>query len=68
MAKNHPANHLTTCGTVQYNDVMPTKKQAFTFRLSAEAIKMIREYAEANGLSQTAVVEMAVRRLVKGGK
>jgi hypothetical protein len=42
---------------------MPTDKGPTSFRLSDVAREMIGELAAALGLSQTAVVEMAVRKL-----
>ena len=44
---------------------MPAPKQATSFRLSDEALMLIRELAVSLGVSQAAVVEMAVRKLAK---
>jgi predicted DNA-binding protein len=46
---------------------MPTK-QSTSFRLSDEALCLIRELSESLGLSQAAVVEMAVRKLAREEK
>lgn len=46
---------------------MPTK-QSTSFRLSEEALSLIRELSERLGLSQAAVVEMAVRQLARERK
>jgi hypothetical protein len=43
---------------------MPTK-QATSFRLSDEALTLIRELSAALGVSQAAVIEMAVRKIAK---
>lgn len=40
-------------------------KQATSFRLSEEALETIRGLSEELGVSQAAVVELAVRRLAK---
>lgn len=40
-------------------------KEPTSFRLSGEALSLIRELAERLGLSQAAVVEMAVRLLAE---
>lgn len=43
-------------------------KQSTSFRLSGEALSLIRELSERLGLSQAAVVELAVRKLAKAEK
>jgi hypothetical protein len=43
-------------------------KQSTSFRLSDEALCLIRELSESLGLSQAAVVEMAVRKLAREEK
>jgi predicted transcriptional regulator len=40
-------------------------KQPTSFRLSPEALSLIRELAEKLGVSQAAVLEMAVRKMAK---
>ena len=40
-------------------------KQAVTIRLSGEAKRLLIELAQRLGISQTAVLELAVRRLAK---
>lgn len=42
---------------------MPDNKQPTSFRLSPEALALIREMAEKMGLSQASVLELAVRKL-----
>lgn len=42
---------------------MATKKQATSFRLTPEALSLIRELSEKMGVSQASVIEMAVRIL-----
>ena len=39
------------------------KKEAVSFRLSPEAVQIIRDLAKKLGVSQADVVEMAVRKL-----
>ncbi len=46
---------------MRYNVVM-TKKEAISFRLTPEAIAMIKELAKKLGVSQADVLEMAVRK------
>ena len=50
--------------TVLYNPCM-TRKEAVSFRLSPEAVQIIRDLAKKLGVSQADVVEMAVRKLEK---
>jgi hypothetical protein len=40
-------------------------KQSRNFRLSPEALALIRELAERLGVSQAAILEMAVREFAK---
>jgi hypothetical protein len=40
-------------------------KEATSFRLSPEALELIRELAQKLGITRTAVVELAVRRIAK---
>lgn len=42
-----------------------SKKVSMGFRLSPEAVSLIRKLAEDNGVSQVAVVEMAIRKFAK---
>jgi hypothetical protein len=44
---------------------MPTEKQSTSFRLSDDARRLLAALADALGLSQAAVIEMAVRQLAK---
>jgi hypothetical protein len=39
-----------------------------SFRLSPEALALIKQLAEALGLSQAAVLELAIRRLARSEK
>jgi hypothetical protein len=41
------------------------KKEATSFRLSPEALRLTKEMADRFGLSQAAVIEMAVRMLAE---
>jgi len=41
------------------------EKQPTSFRLSPDALALLRELAERLGLSQASVIELAVRRLAK---
>jgi hypothetical protein len=43
---------------------MPTK-QSTSFRLSDEALTLIRELSTSLGVSQAAIIEMAVRKLAR---
>jgi len=40
-------------------------KIAISFRLSPEAIRLLQKLAKENGISQTAVLEMAIRELAR---
>jgi predicted DNA-binding protein len=40
-------------------------KQAISFRLSPEAIELIKELAKKLGVSQADIIELAVRKLAK---
>lgn len=42
------------------------KKGPTSFRLSPEALRLIKELSERLGLSQASVVELAVRKLASG--
>lgn len=42
-----------------------SKKTSVGFRLTPEAVSLIRQLASDNGISQAAVIEMAVRKLAK---
>ena len=39
-----------------------------SFRLSEEAVRLIKQMADQTGLSQAAIIELAVRELSKSGK
>lgn len=43
-------------------------KQPFHTRLSEEALRLLKTLAEQKGISQTAVIELAVRELAKKEK
>lgn len=47
---------------------MEKRNNPISFRLSAEAMKLIKQMADQTGLSQAAVIEVAVRELSKTGK
>ncbi len=47
---------------------MTLDKQPTSFRLSAEALSLIREMSEKLGVSQAAVLEMALRKMAKEEK
>lgn len=49
---------------MRYNPCM-ANKTATSFRLTPEAIALIKELAEKLGVSQADIVEMAVRKLAK---
>lgn len=53
---------------MQYNLAMEKRNNPISFRLSAEAMKLIKQMADQTGLSQAAVIEVAVRELSKTGK
>ncbi|WP_172600141.1 ribbon-helix-helix protein, CopG family [Sulfuricystis multivorans] len=40
-------------------------KQATSFRLSAEALRLLKLLADAKGISQASVIEMAIREMAK---
>jgi predicted transcriptional regulator len=40
-------------------------KQRMSFRLSDEAVSLLDKLAQANGISMTAVLEMAIRQAAK---
>ena len=44
---------------------MPTDKPATSFRLSEEGKAILAELSRVLGVSQTAVIEMAIRRLAR---
>jgi hypothetical protein len=46
---------------------MPSEKPAVSFRLSESVRDLIRDLARHHGLSQAAVVEIAVRELARRG-
>lgn len=52
---------------MRYNQVM-RNKEAVSFRLTPEAIALIKELAKRLGVSQADIVEMAVREFVKKQK
>jgi predicted transcriptional regulator len=44
---------------------MPTEKRSTTFRLSEEARDLLEQLAQRHGITQTAVLEMAIRDLAR---
>lgn len=42
-------------------------KQPTSFRLSEEAIRLLKLLADAKGISQASVIEMAIREMAKKG-
>ena len=42
-----------------------SNKTATSYRLSAEALSLIKKLAKEHGISQASVIEMAVRKLAK---
>lgn len=51
-------------GNMKRKSIVSTKKSA-SFRLSQTCIKMIKQLSECNGISQSAVIELAIRAEVK---
>ena len=43
-------------------------KNATSFRLSEEALRLIKLLAESKGVSQAAIIEMAIREMAKKEK
>jgi hypothetical protein len=46
---------------------MPSKKRALTFRLSVEAVGLLRKLSQEHGVAQSAVVEASVRHMARWG-
>jgi hypothetical protein len=44
---------------------MPTEKRSTTFRLSEDARAFLEQLAVLHGISQTAVLEMAIRQMAR---
>lgn len=53
---------LVLCGVLPYNNNM---KIHISFRLSEEAIRLIKLLAEKKGVSQASIIEMALREMAK---
>ena len=55
---------FATYCAMRYNEHM-VNKQAISFRLTPEAIALIKELAKKLGVSQADIIEMAVRKFAK---
>lgn len=50
------------CGVLPYNRTMKTH---ISFRLTEEAIRLLKLLAENKGISQAAIIEIALREMAK---
>ena len=60
--KRRPLHCLTM---LNFRYTMPNMKQSVGFRLTEEALRLLDAMASANGISRTAVLEIAIRDAAK---
>ncbi len=57
-----PITSFVLCGVLPYNMVM---KIHISFRLSEDAIRLLKLLAEKKGVSQASIIELAIREMAK---
>lgn len=63
--KRQPYSKPQHCIAKSHTMLCMANKEAISFRLTPEAIALIKELAKKLGVSQADIVEMAVRKLAK---
>jgi|GEM_PF-2697041 len=61
-AKTEPFLKFALCGEMPYNEAMKTH---VSYRLSEQAIRLLKLLAETKGISMASVLEIAIRELAK---